>query len=118
MPGHYTRYGDVRDLVRTADDRLAILAPGDELSLSFDAGRLPPLKPGERRSFFFKGFGYSKDIDLYTGCPDGVEPLPFRAMRAYPYAPGEHYPHELESYRKKWNTRVVEGGPRTPVGEP
>ena len=32
-------------------------------------------------------------------------------MKAYPYPDGASYPErrELESYRKEWNTRVVEG---------
>ena len=35
--GWVTRYGDVRELVEHADDRLALLDGGDELSLRFDA---------------------------------------------------------------------------------
>jgi Tfp pilus assembly protein PilF len=120
MPGSYTRYGDVRELLESADDRFVILGPGDELSLSFRADRLPVLAPGERRTFFWKCAGYCKDMDLYTAHPEGVEPLPFRAMQSYPYAPGESYPEtsELQRYRATWNTRVVEATPLTPAGPP
>src|SRR5207249_2835381 len=41
MPGRYTREGDVRELVRVADDRFVVSRPGDELQLSFDASALP-----------------------------------------------------------------------------
>ncbi len=101
----------MRELIARTDDRFAILGPGDRLSLRVRADRLPPLEPGMKRTFFAKTIGYCKDMDLYTAHPDRVEPLPFQAMKAYPYPMGESYPErrELESYRKEWNTRVVEG---------
>jgi len=116
MPGRYTRYGDVLDLIRTADDRFVVLAAGDEVALGFPADGMPP--PDEtRRAFFFKCTGYCKDLDLYTGGPGTVEPLPFAAMETYPPlrggaslrtpAPG--------SYPGEWQKRVIEGGTRTPI---
>jgi hypothetical protein len=52
-------------------------------------------------------------MDLYTAHPDTVEPLPFRAMTGYPYAPPEAYPAdpEREAYRREWNTRLVPAKP-------
>jgi tetratricopeptide (TPR) repeat protein len=92
FPGRYTPYGEVGELVRKADDRLAILGEGDELALVFRADRLPPLLPGRKRTFFLSAVGYCKDMDLYTAGSDSVEPLPFRAMSGYPPPAGERPP--------------------------
>ena len=51
MPGKYTREGDVRELLSKTDDMFVVSRPGDEISLSFDASRLPPLKAGWKRTF-------------------------------------------------------------------
>jgi hypothetical protein len=84
FPGRYTRYGQVADLLENSDDRFAILGEGDEVLLSFLAEGLPPLGEGRRRTCFLAAVGYCKDMDLYTAASDRVEPLPFRAMSAYP----------------------------------
>jgi len=109
FPGNYTRYGDVRELLRTADDRFAILGPGDGLRFEVSADRLPPLRPGWKRTFFAKAFGYCKDTDLYTAHPDSIEPLPFQGMSGYPFAPAESIaPHEAQApYVRDWNVRTV-----------
>ena len=44
MPGRYTREGDVRELLLKSDDMFVISRPGDEISLSFDARKLPPVR--------------------------------------------------------------------------
>ena len=41
-PGLYTRYGDVRELLKDVDDRLAILGSGDEIRLQFSSAPAPP----------------------------------------------------------------------------
>lgn len=132
FPGSYTRYGDVRELLREADDRCVLMGPGDGLLLRVRADRLPPVRDGFRRTFLLKAFGYCKDADLYTARPDRVEPLPFRGMVQYPYdggwpysplrwdpaAPGgTGYPETQahRAYLAEWNTRRVEGGPLEPV---
>jgi hypothetical protein len=86
-----------------------ISRPGDELRLSFDASRLPPLEPGQRRTFLFFSHGYSKEMDIGSATPYAVEPLPFRGMRQYPYGGDEEYPASAvyREYRDKYNTRVV-----------
>ncbi len=106
--GAYTRYGDVRELVETVDDRYVIARHGDELALSFDAGRLPPLPAGWKRTFLVYADGFGKDMDLNSARPNTVEPHPFHGMSAYPYPPEEHYP-DTEShrrYREIYNTRI------------
>jgi hypothetical protein len=109
MPGSFTRFGDVRELLESRDDRMAIFGPGEEIRLEFAADRLPELDDEQARSFVWKCVGYCKDLDLYTAHPDAVEPLPFAGMSGYPYSEGEHYPKDpaLARYRSRWNTRVV-----------
>ncbi|MBI3405319.1 MAG: VCBS repeat-containing protein, partial [Acidobacteria bacterium] len=85
--GNYTRYGDVRALLQSVDDRFAILASGDEVALDFDPGSLPPLTPGWKRDYFFFAHGYCKDMDFYAAEGNAVPPVPFAAMDAYPFPP-------------------------------
>ncbi len=110
MPGAYTRYGDVTNLLNLADDRFAIMAAGDEITLRFPAAALPPVPPGCVRTFLLKSDSYCKDMDLYTGGSQSVEPLPFHGMKSYPYGPDEHYPRSTMNsrYRLEYNTRIIE----------
>jgi hypothetical protein len=105
--GLYTRYGDVRELVLAPDDRFVIMGSGDELQLRFRATGLPTLPEGWRRDFLLLIDGWAKDSDANTAYSQTVEPLPFHAMRAYPYAATEHYPDDEahRAYRAAYNTR-------------
>ena len=105
FPGHYTRYGEVADLLSSADDRLAIFGAGDEVLARFAVDRLTPLPEGWKRTFFLSGVGYCKDMDLYTAASDRIEPLPFRSMKSYPPGPDEKPRAEASVSR---NDRVVE----------
>ncbi len=111
--GYYTRYGDVRALVATADDRFVIMGSGDEVAVEFDAVALPPLPEGWTRDWFFYVDGFAKDMDFYAAHPFTVTPLPYHAMPGYPY-PEEHgYPAtgvRLED-QLELNTRPVSGRP-------
>jgi hypothetical protein len=105
--GMLTRHGDVTPLLDRADDRCAIFGPGDELALRFEAGALPALPAGWVRDFIFVAEGWVKDGDLNTWTSETIEPLPFRAMSAYPYPPSERYPDDPEHrrYLLEYNTR-------------
>ena len=83
------------------------MGSGDELRLSFDATRLPPLRSGWTRDFQLLVDGWAKDRDANTAYSQSVEPLPFHAMSSYPYPAPEIYPNDAahEAYRKEWNTR-------------
>jgi tetratricopeptide (TPR) repeat protein len=109
MPGRYTREGDVRPLLTAVDDRFVIAAPGDEIALSFDSTDVPRPPPGWTTTFFLFVDGFSKEMNLRSGSPDRLEPLPFHRMRRYPYDPPEHYPDspEYQEYRATYNTRVI-----------
>ncbi|HYY93130.1 MAG TPA: FG-GAP-like repeat-containing protein [Pyrinomonadaceae bacterium] len=109
MPGRYTREGDVRELLLASDDMFVISRPGDEISLSFDATRLPPLPAGWTRTFLLYADGFSKEMDINSASPDQVAPLPFHGMTKYPYQPPESYPQDTahRAYQERYNTRVV-----------
>ena len=105
--GNYTRFGDVRELVTTVDDRFVILGAGDELTLRFPALSLPELPRGWKRDFLLFVDGWAKEAEANTAFGDSVEPLPFHAMSGYPYRPGEHYPdtEQHRAYLRKYNVR-------------
>jgi hypothetical protein len=109
MPGRYTREGDVRELLLKADDMFVISLPGDEISLSFDAGKLPPLRAGWTRTFLLYADGFSKEMDINSASPDQVSPLPFHGMTRYPYTEPEAFPMTAvrRAYLDKYNTRLV-----------
>src|SRR5258708_13397452 len=44
--GAYTRYGDVRPLLDSIDDKFVVFGSGDALAFDFDPATLPPLPPG------------------------------------------------------------------------
>ena len=110
LAGDYTRYGDVNLLLQAVDDMYVILNAGDEITVEFDASRLPALKPGWVRDFILYSDGWDKDGDINTLTSQTVEPLPFHGMSAYPYPDTEHYPDDAvhRRYRLEYNTRRVE----------
>jgi hypothetical protein len=70
---------------------------------------VPQPPPGWTTTFFLFVDGFSKEMNLHSGSPDRVEPLPFHAMSGYPYATPEHYPNTPahQRYRETYNTRVI-----------
>jgi tetratricopeptide (TPR) repeat protein len=109
FPGRYTRFGDVRELLRATDDMFVVSKPGDEIALSFDAGELKPLPAGWTRTFLLYADGFSKEMDINSASPHELAPLPFHGMKRYPYSPPEHYPDDEahRAYVERYNTRVV-----------
>jgi hypothetical protein len=85
LVGYYTRFGDVRVLVDSVDDRYVIMNAGDELALRFPA--LPPPAAGWTRDFVLIGDGWVKDGDLNTGYSTTVLPLPYHGLADYSRAP-------------------------------
>jgi len=108
--GAYTRYGDVRPLLDSLDDKFVVFGSGDEVALDFDPAKLPALPQGWVRDYFFIANGYEKDMDFYAYRGDTVDPLPFRDMRTYPY-PGQSFPADADhlNYLLEYNTRFMSG---------
>ncbi|MEW4526818.1 FG-GAP-like repeat-containing protein [Maioricimonas sp. JC845] len=91
MDGRFTRYGDVTELVRDADDRQVVMASGDEMTLRF-AVPDTPLPAGWKRDFIMHNIGWDKDADLNTLYGATADPLPYRGMSTYPYVAPESFP--------------------------
>jgi len=72
--GSYTRYGDVKTLLGSEDDRLVIMGSGDELRLRYRADGLPTVPKGWKRDFLLHVDGWAKDADANTAYSQTVEP--------------------------------------------
>ena len=108
--GRFTQTGDVRNLLSEIDDVFAIVKAGDEFVLKFKELPTPP--KGKVYTFLLYADGYSKEMDINSGSPDAVLPLPFKKMTKYPYGADEKYPMTDEK-RKIYDetlTRFSRGG--------
>ncbi|MFQ5629570.1 MAG: FG-GAP-like repeat-containing protein, partial [bacterium] len=61
LTGYYTRYGDVLELLLESESKVAIVNAGDEITVTFDAKKLPALKSGWTRDFLIYSDGWIKD---------------------------------------------------------
>ncbi|HEV2279615.1 MAG TPA: FG-GAP-like repeat-containing protein [Acidobacteriaceae bacterium] len=109
LEGYYTRYGDVRELLRGIDDRYVIMNAGDELSLRFPAPAAPPA--GWVRDYVLAGDGWIKDGDYNSTDSATVRPLPYHAKDWYDEPPGKLedewvYQHHAGDWQT-WQTRYV-----------
>lgn len=73
--GWYTAFGDVAPLVGTSDDAVAIIGPGEEVVVEFEAPAAA-VPRGWTRQFVLRARGWCKDMDLYTRDGETVAPLP------------------------------------------
>ncbi|MCY7345301.1 MAG: CRTAC1 family protein, partial [Pyrinomonadaceae bacterium] len=107
--GNFTKLGAVNSLLEASDDVFVISKTGDEFVLSFDV--LPELPEGKKYTFLLYADGYSKEMDINSGSPDAVFPLPFERMTKYPYGADEHYPmtEEKQKIYDQYTTRRVKG---------
>jgi tetratricopeptide (TPR) repeat protein len=105
--GNYTRYGDVKALLTSSDDKFAVFSSGEGVKLEFDPSRLPVLPAGWVRDYFFYADGFEKDLDFYAANAFTVEPLPRHGLIAYPYPDGKEYPTDADhlGYEFEYNTR-------------
>jgi tetratricopeptide (TPR) repeat protein len=81
LEGFHTRFGDVRELLQTVDDRYVIMNAGDELRLAF--AEAPPPQQGLVRDFVLVGDGWEKDGDYNTIASRTVLPLPTHRSARY-----------------------------------
>jgi tetratricopeptide (TPR) repeat protein len=111
--GYYTRYGDVRELLRQVDDRYVIVNSGDEMSLRF--AEQPPPPSGWLRDFIVVGDGWIKDGDFNSTFSKTVLPLPYHAKNEYVERPGRledeyvyrQHPEDWENYHTRYVTPDV-----------
>jgi hypothetical protein len=73
--GWYSRFGPVAPLVEHDDDAVAIIGPGEEVLLEFDALKAA-VPAGWTRRVVLDAKGWCKDMDLYTKDGETVAPLP------------------------------------------
>jgi hypothetical protein len=85
LTGYYTRYGDVRELIKQVDDRIVLQNAGDEMVLRFPA--LPSPSEGWVRDFVLIGNGWIKDGDFNSVSSKTVLPLPARDLAEYTTLP-------------------------------
>ena len=109
IEGAFTRFGDVSSLLKRGDDMFAVMAPRDEMTVEFDAASAPALPAGWTRTFLLYSDGWIKDADLNTAFGNTVAPLPFHAIKTYPYPPGDSYPTDAahREYLREYNTRLI-----------
>lgn len=105
--GNYTRYGDVKELLSSSDDKFTVFSSGEGVKLEFDPAGLMPLPDGWVRDYFFYADGFEKDLDFYAAYAFTVEPLPRHGLIAYPYPEGKDYPMDPDhlGYELEYNTR-------------
>jgi len=108
LEGFYTRYGDVRELLKATDDRYVIMNAGDELALRFAAPPPPPAR--WVRDYVIAGDGWVKDGDYNSTSSRTVQPLPYHARTRYDTPPGalqdewvyRHHPQDWQNYQTRY----------------
>ena len=113
LEGYYTRFGDVRELLRAVDDRYVIMNAGDELRMRFPEAPAPA--PGLIRDFIAIADGWEKDGDFNTTFSRTVLPLPTHKTGRYDTPPARL--EDDPTYRQhagdfsEYHTRYVTSGP-------
>jgi Tfp pilus assembly protein PilF len=110
LEGYYTRYGDVRELLASIDDRYVIMNAGDEITLRF--AQQPPPPAGWVRDYVIAGDGWIKDGDYNTAQSRTIQPLPYHARTQYNQAPGplesewvyRQHPEDWQNYHTRYVT--------------
>ena len=113
LVGYYTRFGDVRELLKNIDDRYVIMNSGDEMTFRF--AEQPPPATGWVRDFVIVGDGWIKDGDYNSTFSKTVLPLPYHAKNEYTTPPGKledewayrHHPEDWQTYHTRYVTPDV-----------
>ena len=111
--GYYTRFGDVKELLATSDDRYVIMNAGDEMSFRFPEQQPPP--PGWVRDFIIMGDGWIKDGDYNSTFSKTVLPLPYHGKDSYVETPTtlenewvyKRYSEDWQKYHTRYVTPQV-----------
>jgi Tfp pilus assembly protein PilF len=110
LEGYHTRFGDVKDLLRSVDDRYVIMNAGDELRLRFPETSAPA--PGHVRNFIMIADGWEKDGDFNTSFSRTVLPLPTHRTGKYETPPRtleedpihRQHPNDFAEYHTRYVT--------------
>lgn len=103
LEGYYTRFGDVRELLKQTDDRYVIMNAGDEMRLRF--GEIAPPKLGWERDYVLVGDGWVKDGNFNTTFSKTVLPLPSHAITDYSKPPAELQNDPMyQRHKRDWET--------------
>ena len=107
--GYFTRYGNVKPLLKDSDDMFVITNYGDSIHLEFEE---VPIPEGMERHYYLYIDGFYKQPfvkHLLNSTINTVDPLPFHAMTTYPYPENESYPDDPihQAYLNNWNTRYI-----------
>lgn len=107
--GNFTRYGNVKPLLKDSDDMFVITNYGDSIHLEFEE---VPIPEGMERHYYLYIDGFYKlpfVKHLLNSTVSTVDPLPFHDMTTYPYPENESYPDDPihRAYLKNWNTRYI-----------
>ncbi len=113
LSGYYTRFGDVRELLRQVDDRYVIMNSGDEMTFRFPEQPAPPA--GWVRDFVIAGDGWVKDGDYNSAFSKTVRPLPYHAKNLYVTAPRRledewvyrQHPEDWQTYHTRYVSAEV-----------
>ena len=108
LVGFYTRFGDVKPLLRKVDDRYVLMNAGDEMRLQFKA--LAPVRKGWKRDFVFITDGWTKDGNLNTAYSKTLLPLPLHSLPLYSNKPVplrddpayKLHPRDWTDYHTRW----------------
>ena len=108
LEGYYTRFGDVRELLKGIDDRYVIMNAGDEMTFRFAAQ--PPPSAGFVRDFILMGDGWIKDGDYNSTFSRTVQPLPHHGQQEYVTPPGKledefvyrRFPQDWQTYHTRY----------------
>ncbi|MFV1963824.1 MAG: FG-GAP-like repeat-containing protein [Pirellulaceae bacterium] len=96
--GYYTAFGPADELVRHADNSLAIFGPGEQIHLEF-AAPTESCPANWTRQLVLELVGWCKDMDYYTADGRTVEPLPSQGPVG----------DQREALHARFNTRYQDG---------
>ncbi len=108
--GYYSNFGNALPLLRSIDDAVAIIGPGEELRLEVDTPNADNALPaGWTRRYVIEAAGWCKDMDLYTRDGETLEPLPRRSDESSDESGDERTESHRDHLHRQFNQRFRSG---------
>jgi hypothetical protein len=98
MQGAYSQIGNIKPLVESNDNAVAIIGAGEAIEFEF-VDDLPKLADENNRYFILKFNGWAKDMDILTKDGQTLEPIPFNGQLT----------DKTKILNNKYNTRFQAG---------